>query len=194
MNHQALAPEWKTAANKLKGIVRFGAVDCTVETGLAQRFGIQGYPSIKVFAASKPGIGKKGLQPVDYNGQRKAGDLVRYADEMVPPVKNLVTKFGSETEALQFFGGTFHPRILLFTNKDTTSTLFRMVAHMFSQHAQAIEVPQKFSKVFEAFQIKSAPTLVVLCSSYLSIVLAFLIICVLVSSMHPAIWSGHGQK
>ena len=29
--------------------VRFGIVDCTVETELASRFGVTGYPAVKVF-------------------------------------------------------------------------------------------------------------------------------------------------
>jgi protein disulfide-isomerase A6 len=35
-----LEPEWNEAANKLKGTVRLGKVDATVETSLAQRFKI----------------------------------------------------------------------------------------------------------------------------------------------------------
>jgi protein disulfide-isomerase A6 len=46
---KSLEPEWNIAASKLKGQVRLGKVDATVETGLAQRFGVKGYPTIKVF-------------------------------------------------------------------------------------------------------------------------------------------------
>jgi protein disulfide-isomerase A6 len=47
-----LAPEWKKAANSLKGSgMRLGAVDATVATGLASKYGIKGYPSIKLFTA-----------------------------------------------------------------------------------------------------------------------------------------------
>lgn len=44
-----LEPEWNEAAAKLKGQVRFGKVDATVEGELAQKFGVRGYPTIKIF-------------------------------------------------------------------------------------------------------------------------------------------------
>lgn len=72
---QRLAPEWAKAATELKGKVKLGAVDATVHTVLASRYQIQGYPSIKVFAA-----GVKDSHSVeDYNGGRTASDIVQYA-------------------------------------------------------------------------------------------------------------------
>ena len=62
-----LEPEWNEAATKLKGLVKLGKVDATVETALAQRFGIQGYPTIKVF---EYGEGKSDRSATDYNGGR----------------------------------------------------------------------------------------------------------------------------
>ena len=35
-----LLPEFKTAASSLQGKAKFGKVDCTVETTIAQRFGV----------------------------------------------------------------------------------------------------------------------------------------------------------
>lgn len=34
----------------MKGQVKFGKVDATVETDLAQRFGVKGYPTIKYWS------------------------------------------------------------------------------------------------------------------------------------------------
>ena len=50
-----LEPEWNEAAAKLKGTVKLGKVDATVETGLASKYGIKGYPTIKYF---NYGLGK----------------------------------------------------------------------------------------------------------------------------------------
>jgi len=68
-----LAPEWKKAAAELSGKVKLGAVDATVESSLAQKYGIQGYPTIKVWKS-----GPKG-DPIDFQGGRTASDIVRYA-------------------------------------------------------------------------------------------------------------------
>ena len=42
-----LAPEWEEAATKLKGLVKVGKVDATVDSTLASKYGIKGYPTIK---------------------------------------------------------------------------------------------------------------------------------------------------
>ncbi len=49
---------------------------------------------------------------------------VRYADELVPAVKNLVAKFGSETEARQWFSLPFKPRLLLCVSLFAVFLLF----------------------------------------------------------------------
>ncbi len=40
LSGQRLAPEWKNAAAQLKGKVKVGSVDATVEQTLAQRYGV----------------------------------------------------------------------------------------------------------------------------------------------------------
>ena len=48
-----LEPEWNAAATKMKGQVKFAKVDATENQALAQRFGVQGYPTIKYFDYGK---------------------------------------------------------------------------------------------------------------------------------------------
>jgi len=68
-----LEPEWKRAAGELKGKVKLGAVDATVHGSLAQKYGVQGYPTIKYFnAGSKSG-------PQEYDGGRTSSDIVTWA-------------------------------------------------------------------------------------------------------------------
>jgi protein disulfide-isomerase A6 len=85
-----LAPEWEAAASQLKGTVRLGAVDATAHTQLASKYGIKGYPTIKVF-----GAGKKG-KATDYQGPRETDGIVQYALNLlessdVPPQINQLT-------------------------------------------------------------------------------------------------------
>ncbi|KAG7466021.1 hypothetical protein MATL_G00160460 [Megalops atlanticus] len=70
-----LEPEWAAAATEVKeqtkGKVRLGAVDATVHQGLASRYGIRGFPTIKIF--------QKGEEPEDYDGGRTRSDIVARA-------------------------------------------------------------------------------------------------------------------
>lgn len=80
-----LAPHWSEAASELKGKVKLGALDATVHTTTASRYGIQGYPTIKYFAPGK----KDSSSAVDYAGGRTADAIVNWAlqklAENVPP-------------------------------------------------------------------------------------------------------------
>ena len=68
-----LAPEWEEAAQRLAGSVKLGAVDATENGQLAQKYGVQGYPTIKLFPA-----GKKSGKPKDYQGPRDAAGIIEY--------------------------------------------------------------------------------------------------------------------
>lgn len=66
---KALAPEYETAATTLKEKdIPLAKVDCTEEQDLCQEYGVEGYPTLKVF---------RGLDTISpYTGQRKADAYV----------------------------------------------------------------------------------------------------------------------
>ena len=86
-----LLPEWTAAATQLRGTVKIAKVDATVHQKLAQKYQIQGYPTIKVFA---PGKGDKKVE--EYQGPRDTSGIVQYAlDKLekfgyVPETKQLI--------------------------------------------------------------------------------------------------------
>lgn len=88
-----LAPHWAQAATELKGKVKLGALDATVHTVTANRYGVRGYPTIKYFAG-----GKKDGEAQDYDGGRTASDIVSWAQQKVaenvppPDVYEVVTQ------------------------------------------------------------------------------------------------------
>ncbi len=74
---KSLAPEWSKAATQLKGSVRVGAIDCDVAKELAQKYGVKGFPTIKLFGEDKT------APPQDYSGAREAGPIVAYAQAAI---------------------------------------------------------------------------------------------------------------
>lgn len=67
---KALAPEYEEAATTLKEKdIKLVKVDCTEEADLCKEYGVEGYPTLKVF---------RGLDNhTPYKGQRKAGAYVQ---------------------------------------------------------------------------------------------------------------------
>merc|ERR1712157_296604 len=79
---QRLEPEWKSASaevhEKTGNKVKMGMVDATQEQATAQQYGIQGYPTIKLFFPDG--------RVEDYNGGRTANDIVSQAMMMFEEV------------------------------------------------------------------------------------------------------------
>ncbi|VDN99215.1 unnamed protein product [Rodentolepis nana] len=69
---QNLKPEWRKAAEQLRGKVKVGTVDATVYEKLGQRYQIRGFPTIKYF---------KSGEVVDYERGRSAEDIVAFGLE-----------------------------------------------------------------------------------------------------------------
>ncbi len=82
-----MAPHWNAAATRLKGKVKLAKVDATIEKNLAQRYGINGFPTIKIFP---PGFGLD--KPLDYEGPRTTDGIESAAMEYLkkyPPKKEV---------------------------------------------------------------------------------------------------------
>jgi len=82
---KALAPEYETAATKLKEKdIPLVKVDCTEEQDLCQEYGVSGYPTVKVF---------RGVEShTPYNGARKADAIVSYMIKQSLPAVSALDK------------------------------------------------------------------------------------------------------
>lgn len=89
---KSLAPEYAVAASELKELVPavpLAKVDATVESSLASRYGVNGYPTLKIFRSGKAS---------DYNGPRKSAGIVSYMKkQMGPAAKSLSTRSELDT-------------------------------------------------------------------------------------------------
>ncbi|KAI0018332.1 protein disulfide isomerase [Xylariomycetidae sp. FL0641] len=81
---KALAPEYEEAATTLKEKdIKLAKVDCTEESELCQSFGVEGYPTLKIFR------GKENVSP--YTGARKAPAITSYMIKQSLPAVSLLT-------------------------------------------------------------------------------------------------------
>eukprot|EP00487_Bulimina_marginata_P006961 TRINITY_DN27238_c0_g1_i1.p2 TRINITY_DN27238_c0_g1~~TRINITY_DN27238_c0_g1_i1.p2 ORF type:complete len:108 (-),score=10.64 TRINITY_DN27238_c0_g1_i1:13-336(-) len=84
---QALKPEYVRLAKHLKNIVKVVAVDASEDKNraIAQKYGIQGFPTLKVHIGKDPA-------PIDYNQARDAKTMKQLLLSKLP---NFVTRLTS---------------------------------------------------------------------------------------------------
>jgi len=156
-----LAPEYDKAATNLKGIVRVGAVNCDEQQELCGSFGVKGFPTIKFFPSTfKEVPNKKGAyhkEPEDYNGARTAAAIVNFAVSKLPSFFTSVTSANHDKFLSQDL-----PKVLLFTNKDKTSDLFKALAVDFHHGLLLGEVKHTDKKLVDLYKVTTFPTLLVL--------------------------------
>jgi len=70
-----LAPAWEELATALKGKIKVAKVDATVENALSSKFGVRGFPTLKMFPPGKKSIG----DALNYEGPRTVDGMTEYA-------------------------------------------------------------------------------------------------------------------
>ena len=72
-----MKPAWDKLGDEYKSskTVLIGDVDCTKEQDLCQKYGVQGYPTIKYFTAETPETGS------DYSGGRDFDGLKKFVED-----------------------------------------------------------------------------------------------------------------
>lgn len=72
-----LAPEYEAAATRLKGIVSLAKVDCTANSNVCSKYGVSGYPTLKIF--------RDGEESGAYDGPRTADGIVSHLKKQAGP-------------------------------------------------------------------------------------------------------------
>ncbi|KAG5849092.1 hypothetical protein ANANG_G00106360 [Anguilla anguilla] len=72
-----LAPEYESAATRLKGIVSLAKVDCTANSNVCSKYGVSGYPTLKIF--------RDGEDSGGYDGPRTADGIVSHLKKQAGP-------------------------------------------------------------------------------------------------------------
>uniref|UniRef100_A0A672F940 Protein disulfide-isomerase n=2 Tax=Salarias fasciatus TaxID=181472 RepID=A0A672F940_SALFA len=72
-----LAPEYEAAATRLKGTVALAKVDCTANSNVCSKYGVSGYPTLKIF--------RDGEESGPYDGPRSADGIVSFLKKQAGP-------------------------------------------------------------------------------------------------------------
>eukprot|EP00027_Filamoeba_sp_ATCC50430_P001114 CAMPEP_0168557584 /NCGR_PEP_ID=MMETSP0413-20121227/9504_1 /TAXON_ID=136452 /ORGANISM="Filamoeba nolandi, Strain NC-AS-23-1" /LENGTH=489 /DNA_ID=CAMNT_0008588627 /DNA_START=45 /DNA_END=1514 /DNA_ORIENTATION=+ len=138
-----LAPEYAKAASELKkDKIPLAKVDATVEKDLGNRFGVTGYPTMKVF---------KSGNPTAYNGPRDAPGIVKYMKKQAEPATH---SFKDWSEASKFIQNNADFTVVgFFEFKDDTK-----YKKVFFPAADEFREQYKFVEVLNAADIAAAQT------------------------------------
>lgn len=150
---QSSAPAYSKAAKKLDGVAKLGVVNCDEHSSLAQRFGVNGFPTIKIFK----GEGRKARRPSDYNQERSSKAFVDHVKYVMPSFVARVKPSGTEA----FFKDEPKlPHVLLFTDKASTSPLYKGMSARFKGRISFGEVRKSdAADLEESYQVNTYPTL-----------------------------------
>ncbi|CAG8678627.1 1892_t:CDS:2, partial [Dentiscutata heterogama] len=168
-----LAPEYIKAAENLKGLVKVAAVNCDDEANrrICATYDVQGFPTIKLFP-SKPiedenVVGRFTKKPKDYLGARTAKAIVDFALPEIPSFVHIISNSYSISRALtmdEFFSkeNDTLSKVVLFTNKDQTTPLYKALSCEFHNRLIFGEVKEKESAIAEKFGVDKFPKLFVI--------------------------------
>ncbi|RIA87710.1 hypothetical protein C1645_807174 [Glomus cerebriforme] len=165
-----LAPEYKKAAENLKGLVKVAAIDCDDQSNrnVCSTYEVQGFPTIKLFPSQAVPDKKNSStflkKPKDYNGARTAKAIVDFALSEIPsfvqPISNKnPTKKSLTIEEFLSKDNKTISKVILFTNKERTTYLYKALSVEFHNRLLLGEVRQQESRIIEKFNIKKFPTL-----------------------------------
>lgn len=118
---QKLVPDYSKVAAQLDGVVKMASIDCDDDKNkpTCGKYGIQGFPTLKLFPPTKKRL------PKDYQGPRSAKDIAAYMVDALPMgAKKL------KAEELQEYADkdAETPKVILFSKKPTSSPLYKSLA------------------------------------------------------------------
>jgi len=142
---KSLAPIYTKAAEHMKDVFTFAAIDCDDSSNrhICTEYQIQGFPTIKIFHKGRA---------IDYSGPRTAKALTDIAKGSIEDVVVRLTDL-PESEDIH---------AILFSKKVMPSALWKSLALDFSGKITLCQVKQDQEKLVKHFNIEEFPTLLIL--------------------------------
>lgn len=153
---QSLKPVYEKAAKALDGLAKVAAVNCDAEENkpFCGTMGVKGFPTLKIV---RPG--KKPGRPFveDYQGARTAVAIV---DAVKDKINNHVKRLTDNIVDEWLEADAEKPKVILFTDKGTTSALIKSLAIDFLGSVSVGQIRDKEKKTSQKFDVTSYPSIV----------------------------------
>ncbi len=151
---QKFKDEYKSISERLYGIIKVGAIDCLQEEELCEEFSVYTVPTILIFSENVADDGDK------YEGEMTASNIMNKASKKMQSFVNNVNE-GNYDSFVERERATKH-KILLFTEKKATPTLFKALSKKYLGKLNFGEIKKSEEALIKRFGIETFPTIVVL--------------------------------
>ncbi|KAJ2512928.1 hypothetical protein H4217_006615 [Coemansia sp. RSA 1939] len=151
-----LETKYEQAARRTAGIAQFYAVNCDEDSNraLCGRFNVQGFPTIKVFTEKRTKRGSR--KSVDYQGERTARAMGRFARSVLPNLSKKLNSDGLEA----FVTGTKTPKAVLLTEREKRSDLWKGISAQFANQVDFAHISRPGRALLERMGIVKLPAIV----------------------------------
>lgn len=151
---QNFKDEYSQIAEKLYGIIKVGAVDCLQEEELCEEFGVFDVPQIMIFTEAFADDGER------YRGEMVAEKIMNAAAKKMQSFVSVVSS--TNYDAFIERDRTTKNKVLLFTDKKSTPTVFKALSKKYLERLTLGEVKSSESELIEKFKITQFPTILAL--------------------------------
>ncbi|KAI8810080.1 hypothetical protein BJ742DRAFT_207049 [Cladochytrium replicatum] len=146
---KAMAPEYKKAAEKLKGLVKVVAIDCDSHQQLCGQYG---FPTVRLFQSNKKS------SPLDYQGPRTAKAFIKYAVSQLPATH--LTSVSAKKPLQTFLDSKDLGRALLVSSKSSIPPLLKSLSLEYKDRLSFALVKESDSESVKTLNVAKAPALV----------------------------------
>ncbi|CAK0750414.1 hypothetical protein CVIRNUC_001989 [Coccomyxa viridis] len=162
---QQLAPTYTKVAKNLQGMVTVAAVDCDEDSNkkLCGKYGVKGFPTIKMFPAlakANPYTGKMEKSPTDYQGPRSAKAMADSALALL--LDTFITNLKGAAAFEKFRDASEAPKVILASTKPRATPLYKSLSLAFRGRLAFALVRDSETDILSSLEISEPPALVVI--------------------------------
>lgn len=145
---------YKEISEKLYGIIKVGAIDCLNEEELCEEFGAYDIPQILIFSENFSDEGER------YRGDMEVNKIMNAASKRMQSFVSVVSD--SNYESFIERERLVKNKVILFTDKKTTPTLFKALSKKYLERLNLGEIKQSEEELIKKFGITEFPTILAL--------------------------------
>ena len=141
-------------AERLYGVIKVGAIDCLQEEELCEEFSVYSVPQILIFSENFQDDGEK------FEGEMTQAKIMNAAAKKMQSFVSSVSEENYES-FIERERATKH-KVLLFTEKKSTPTVFKALSKKYLDRLNIGEVKQSEESLIKKFGVTTFPTIVAL--------------------------------